>query len=260
MVKVKEDMTGWVMSEHGVPDSRLTVIKQIDDYINHTGERSAKWLCRCSCERGTILAVVGRDLRNGHTLSCGCYKRESTARRHKKYNQYDLSGEYGIGWTSNTNREFYFDLEDYDKIKYCCWCENVTHNNYHTLMSRHNNQTVYMHWLICGKRYDHIDRNPFNNRKSNLRKAKQADNAKNISIRKNNTSGIIGVCWRKDRAQWKAYIRIKDKQKHLGYFDEKNDAIKARLMAEQKYYGEFAPQRHLFEQYEIIMYEENKTK
>ena len=27
MVKVKEDMTGWIMSEHGVPESRWTVIR-----------------------------------------------------------------------------------------------------------------------------------------------------------------------------------------------------------------------------------------
>ena len=27
------DMTGWVMKEHGIPDSRLTVIKRTEDYI-----------------------------------------------------------------------------------------------------------------------------------------------------------------------------------------------------------------------------------
>ena len=37
----------------------------------------------------------------------------------------------------------------------------------------------------------------------------------------------------------------------LGYFNIKEDAIKTRLEAEAKYYGEFAPQRHLFEQYGI---------
>ena len=43
----------------------------------------------------------------------------------RKYNRYDLeSQEYGIGWTSNTNEEFWFDKEDYDKIKNYCW-------NYH---------------------------------------------------------------------------------------------------------------------------------
>jgi len=38
---------------------------------------------------------------------------------------------------------------------------------------------------------------------------------------------------------------------YIGLFDNKDDAIKARLKAEKKYFGEFAPQRHLFEQYEI---------
>ena len=32
---------------------------------------------------------------------------------------------------------------------------------------------------------------------------------------------------------------------------KKDDAIKARLEAEAKYYGEFAPQRHLFKEYNI---------
>lgn len=31
-------------------------------------------------------------------------------------NTYDLSGEYGIGYTTK-GEEFWFDLEDYDKIK-----------------------------------------------------------------------------------------------------------------------------------------------
>ena len=31
----------------------------------------------------------------------------------------------------------------------------------------------------------------------------------------------------------------------------KEDAIKARLMAEKKYFGYFAPQRHLFEEYGV---------
>ena len=33
----KIDMTGWVMAEHGVPDSRLTVIKEVEPYINAKG-------------------------------------------------------------------------------------------------------------------------------------------------------------------------------------------------------------------------------
>lgn len=36
----KKDMTGWVMAEHGVPDSRLTVIKEVEPYISANGARS----------------------------------------------------------------------------------------------------------------------------------------------------------------------------------------------------------------------------
>ena len=45
MVKVQIDMTGWVMSEHGVSDSRLTVIRQDEDHISPNGKRYARWLC-----------------------------------------------------------------------------------------------------------------------------------------------------------------------------------------------------------------------
>ena len=49
----------------------------------------------------------------------------------------------------------------------------------------------------------------------------------------------------------RSYININGRQIHLGLFQNKEDAIKIRLKAEAKYYGEFAPQKHLFEQYKI---------
>ena len=61
----------------------------------------------------------------------------------------------------------------------------------------------------------------------------------------------MGVGWHKKSSKWQARININKVQETLGMFSSKEDAIKARLMAEQKYYGEFAPQKHLFEQYGI---------
>lgn len=258
MVKVKEDLTGWVMSEHGVPDSRLTVLRQTDDYVDPQGNHVAMWVCECDCEEHNQVVVRGAALKNGNTLSCGCLHREGLIRNNtvlkKKTNKYNLTGDYGIGWTTNTNKEFYFDLEDYDKIKDYAWREKTTNNGkYHEVVARDNvtKTDVIMAWIIVGKYYDHIDRNPLNNRKDNLRKATYSQNAQNRTMNSNNTSGVIGVNYTKDRNQWRAQLQHYNQKKLYVNCNTKNEAIIARLQAEAKYFGEFAPQRHLFEQYGV---------
>lgn len=171
----------------------------------------------------------------------------------KKYNKYDLSGEFGIGYCSNTNMEFYFDLEDYDKIKEYCWIE-YDRKGYHSLEAWNlgSSGNITMNWLISGKHCDHINRNPLDNRKMNLRPCTNVENAQNKTKPKNNTSGVIGVHWDKRINKWVSRIKIPEKRILLGNFNNKDDAIVARLKAEVKYFREFAPQKHLYEQYGII--------
>ena len=76
MIKVREDMTGWNMWEHGVPESRLTVIKQVEDYVSPSGHHYNRWLCQCSCKEKNMLLVQGRSLKSGNTRSCGCLEKE----------------------------------------------------------------------------------------------------------------------------------------------------------------------------------------
>lgn len=257
MVRVKEDMTGWNICEHGVPNSRLKVIKRVEDYIRPNGRREAQWLCQCNCDEHNFVTVIGSRLtsKTRPTLSCGCLAKEIASKRLKKYNRYDLSGDYGIGWTSNTNKEFYFDLEDYDKIKDYCWFEQSHTCGYCSLETRNptTGKLMRMHVFLGLKWHDHIDRNPFNNRKINLRPATTQENNRNRSLDKRNTSGFTGVRWNKKLQKWIADIKIEFKTTHLGVFQNKEDAVKARLNAEAKYYGEFAPQRHLFEGYGITV-------
>jgi hypothetical protein len=245
------DMTGWIMKEHGVPDSRLIVVGRGADHITPSGRACICWDCVCECDASKIITIDGNSLRRGLTKSCGCLKIERTIETNKKYNRYDVSGEFGIGWTTNTNREFYFDLEDYDKIKDYCWCETTSNTGLQRISARVNNKNTYMHVLLGFKNYDHIDRNEFNNRKSNLRKCTREENARNAKLRKNNSSGVTGVYWSKKENKWIARIVISKKFKRVGCFTNKDDAIIARLQAESKYYKEFAPQRHLFEKYDI---------
>lgn len=258
MVKVKVDMTGWVMAEHGVSDSRLVVLRQVEDLIKKDGARLAQWECECTCDKHTVIKADGREIKSGHVKSCGCINRERIIAQNKswhKTNVYsdvcmDQYGEYYIGRTTNTDKEFYIDIEDFDKIKEYCWSEDANHYiiawdaDTQTIIKMHTFLTMYD---IC----DHADRNRSNNRRYNLRPATVGENCRNISVRVDNSSNIIGVSWSKKSQRWRAYIQHERNNMNLGYFIDKDDAIRARLKAEQKYFGEFAPQIHLFDQYGI---------
>ena len=128
----------------------LTVVKRLEN----NKHKKAMWLCKCDCN-GNEKGYIGSQLINGNTKSCGCHARKRASEANKKYNTYDLSGEYGIGYTSNTNKEFYFDLEDYDKIKDHCWSSNRGY-----IVTKANNTTYNLHRLIMNandtEKVDHI--------------------------------------------------------------------------------------------------------
>ena len=86
---------------------------------------------------------------------------------------------------------------------------------------------------------DHIDHNRTNNHISNLRYATHTENSQNASMKSSNTSGVVGVYFNKKNKKWRAQITVNGLQKHLGSFDDKNDAITARSNAEIQYFGNF---------------------
>ena len=254
------DMTGWVMSEHGVPDSLITVLERANDHISPQGNKYVQQLCQCSCGSNPFVSC-GNNIRNRTTKSCGCIKNKKAAERLKnrhKTNTYNLFGDYGVGWTLNTNKEFYFDLEDYDKIKDYCWFE--TNKGYIQANTKSGNKIdgigfIKLHRLITNNQFkyvDHQNRNKADNRKENLRECSRSQNGMNRDIYANNKTGVTGVYYRKDIGKYSALIKDGGRQIYIGTFVNKEDAIKARLKAEVQYYGEFAPQRHLFEEYGIV--------
>lgn len=155
----------------------------------------------------------------------------------KKANVFDVSGEYGIGYTTNTNRAFVFDLEDYDLIRQFVWHEDRTKSGYAsvrtTVDGKHKRLSKVLGYEYC----DHRNRDTFDNRRKNLRETTKQQNARNHNKPKNNTSGCCGVSWLKNVSKWEAYIWIDNKKKRLGTFENKDDAIAARVKAEKEIYG-----------------------
>lgn len=75
---LRADITGKVFG-------RLTVVRR-NGYKVRPGQRRQLWECRCEC--GEIMTTVAIRLRNGTTVSCGCYNREQTVKRSTKHGRY----------------------------------------------------------------------------------------------------------------------------------------------------------------------------
>ena len=236
------DLTGMVFG-------KLTVLKRDFSKTN-----KVYWWCQCSCKDKTIKSILANCLKKGNTKSCGCIRKETlkeTHKNNKKLNLYNLTGEYGIGYTSNTNEEFYFDLEDYNKIKDYCWRidNSETRNKGYIssifLNNLGNRKNIKMHRLIMDVidpkiQVDHIHHVRYDNRKDQLRIVDNSQNCMNRKIRKDNTSGVPGVCWQKNEGCWRVQIQINKVRTYIGKFTDFEEAVRVRKKAEEKYYREYS--------------------
>lgn len=82
---------------------------------------------------------------------------------------------------------------------------------------------------------DHINGDRTDNRWNNLRSVTRSENCKNAARPNNNKSGRTGTHFYKRVGKWVAYIRINGSQHHLGYFETQDQAVRARIEAEQKF-------------------------
>ena len=75
---------------------------------------------------------------------------------------------------------------------------------------------------------DHIDGDKSNNHISNLRLATWSENTRNAKRRSDNKTGVTGVCYISRTGKFAAYARYEKKRYHLGFYDDRGDAIAAR--------------------------------
>lgn len=134
------------------------------------------------------------------------------------------------------------DDEDYELIHLSRWC--LDRKGYAT--ARVGGRTVRMHRVIMGVtdprvQVDHIDRDPLNNTRANLRLANNAENHQNVAGGHSNT-GVRGVTWDKSRQKYLAGAKLNYKRYNLGRFDtlEEAAAVVAAWRAKHMPYSEEA--------------------
>lgn len=157
------------------------------------------WVCKCIC--GIIKEVSAYNLISGRSTSCGCSA------------SYNLIGKrigmlkvIGIGKENGLSCVCQCDCGNVIKCtasdlswKRSCGCFSKIENEKHAKIS-------------------------------NVLKGGQ-------KIRKNNTSGIVGV--HRANGKWGAAIKFQEKEYWLGTFDNIDDAARARKEAERHLYGDF---------------------
>jgi hypothetical protein len=102
-------------------------------------------------------------------------------------------------------------------------------------------KSVFLHRQIAGEpegEADHINGNTLDCRAQNLRACTRQQNRLNRGPCSSNTSGFVGVT--RFGSKWRVEIGVNGKNLYLGRFDNKEDAIAARVYAELTYFGEFA--------------------
>lgn len=86
---------------------------------------------------------------------------------------------------------------------------------------------------------DHINGNGADNRWSNLREAAHFQNMHNVGLRADNSSGVRGVYFNRQKKRWQASVTVNGRRVSLGRFKSLEEAGAAVKAAGTRLVGEF---------------------
>lgn len=196
---------------------RLIVVLAQSSARTKQNERLA--LCMCQC--GAETYVLPYKLKSGHTKSCGCLQRDGIRKRQTKHGRY-YEPEHMV-WRNMRKR--------CNDPRYAQWyggvrvCErwDISYENFLADVGCKPTPNASLDRINPSGHYE----------PSNVRWVPKHKQAHNMKVFCTNKTGVAGVSWSNTKQKWRAAIYVNNKQKHVGYFDDFDDAVKARKTAEQ---------------------------
>lgn len=170
--------------------------------------------------------------------------------RHPNSRQNNYRIEGSVAYIETNGGDVIIDKDKLEEVlRYNLWRVSIRGDVTSSKSKNINKKPVItcykLHRVVTGAgndmEVDHINHNRLDNRRANLRVCTHAQNGRNLPLKKNNASGFAGVRWDRFRNKWSARIKVNFQEKHLGRYETIEEAISARLFAEQHYFGEFAP-------------------
>lgn len=233
-----QDITGYRFG-------RLTVIERTNIKSTRKSDNGAYlWKCKCDCGNICYYSRYALISMSNPIRSCGCLYDDTRGIGTKNYCTYDLENyDFGIGYCNN-DTYFFFDKEDYNKIKDYSWWYDGRYVIAHTLKDdKYTTDIIRMHRVVLDIEdredinVDHKNLIRYDCRKINLRRATNFENACNVDRTAMSPTGVVGVLPRGNK--WYATIKANKISRNLGTFDNFEDAVKARQKAEEELFGSF---------------------
>ena len=113
-------------------------------------------------------------------------------------------------------------------------------------------EVIYFHRLIMnapkGVEVDHIDGNPLNNQKSNLRFATRSQQLMNTRTHSNNSLGIRGIVCDKRKNTYRMEIQKNNVRYYFKDFDNIAKAAYGRKIAQDILFGEYSSKNQINEE------------
>lgn len=133
---------------------------------------------------------------------------------------------------------------DYNYVNQFCWYLDNTGYVRHKDRNKESGIITMLHQIVIERKglivpvdmkIDHKDRNKLNNQRENLRIVTHSINIHNSKLRSDNLTGIKGVYFYSRINKYKVQINVNGNRIYLGQYDSFEEAVAARLKAEQKY-------------------------